>query len=61
MMRAGKVHFIADDYHNSNDRSPLMKTIYDQLAAKVDNKTINRVFFDNPEILFEDGTITAVM
>jgi len=61
MMRAGKVHFIADDYHNPDDRSPLMKTIYDQLAAKVDNKTINRVFFDNPEILFEDGTITAVM
>ena len=59
LLRKGMVHFIADDCHDDFDRKPLMGSLYMYLLNKkrIDKKTLDRVFRENPEKILEDRPI----
>ena len=59
LLRKGMVHFIADDCHDDFDRKPFMGSLYMYLLNKkrIDKKTLDRVFRENPEKILADRPI----
>lgn len=57
MLKKGNVHFIADDHHSVEGRSPLMKSAYEKLSKKCDLALLDRVFIENQKKVIENRLI----
>ncbi len=58
LIELGLVHVIADDSHNLEERKPCMGTVMDKLRSKgLDEKTINRIFYENPAKILRNESI----
>ncbi|WMJ85809.1 CpsB/CapC family capsule biosynthesis tyrosine phosphatase [Anaerocolumna sp. MB42-C2] len=57
LVRAGLVHFIASDCHNTGHRPPLMKDIYKNLEKSFDASLLQRIFLENPMKILDDKYI----
>lgn len=58
LLELGLIHVVADDTHNLEDRKPRMGSVMDRLRAKgIDEKLINRVFFENPRSILKNENI----
>lgn len=57
LLKTGKVHFIADDSHDDQQRKPLMKEVYDKLANEIEKEILEQIFYQNPEDLLNGKVI----